>query len=325
VLLDKLMPRHEFGEVHGIAVDAPPGRALEAAEQATPGELPFVRLLLAVRSLPAILARRRGLPTEKKSPLLGQMLDSGFVLLAREPGLELVAGVVAAPWKVGAPPVEVSDGGGFGAFDEPGYMKGAMNFSVEPLDGGTLLRTETRVLTTDPASRRAFGRYWRIIRPGSALIRRSWLRAAKRRAEGELSPSGAHGGDAYLRAAGPEENGALGSARAVLAAVFAGAGGAKLVFPKDRLLAPMPWAEDFSRGTVRLIGALELLGAAGLVLPRATSVLPALSPLAAGGLAAVMVGGFATHVRRGEYARSVSNVLLFALAAHVAYRGVARP
>jgi hypothetical protein len=106
---------------------------------------------------------------------------------------------------------------------------------------------------------------------------------------------------------------------------FAGAGGAKLVFPKDRLLAPMPWAENFSQGTVRLIGALELLGAAGLVLPRVTGVLPALSPLAAGGLAAVMVGGFATHVRRGEYARSVSNVLLFALAAHVAYRGVARP
>ena len=315
MLLDDVMPDYEFGEVHGIAVDAPPGRALEAAEQATPDEMPLVRLLLAVRSLPATLARRRGLPTEKKSPLLGQMLDSGFVLLAREPGLELVAGVVAAPWKVGAPPVEVSDGGGFGAFDEPGYMKGAMNFSVEPLDGGTLLRTETRVLTTDPASRRAFGRYWRIIRPGSGLIRRGWLRVARRRAERDVfkAPVYPGGGDA-----GPEANGTSGVARAVLATVFAGAGAAKLAFRKDRLRAPMPWVDDFSQGTVRLIGALELLGAMGVVVPRATGVLPRLAPLAAAGLVMVMVGGFATHLRRREYLRSGSNVVLFALAASVA-------
>jgi hypothetical protein len=49
--------------------------------------------------------------------------------------------------------------------------------------GGAELRTETRVLATDAASRQRFGRYWRLIRPGSALIRRTWLGAAKRRAE----------------------------------------------------------------------------------------------------------------------------------------------
>jgi hypothetical protein len=69
---------------------------------------------------------------------------------------------------------------------------------------------------------------------------------------------------------------------------------------------------------VRLIGALELLGAAGLVAPRRTGTLPRPAPLAAAGLAMVMVGGFATHVRRREYLRSGSNVVLFALAAFVA-------
>ena len=64
----------------------------------------------------------------------------------------------------------------FVAFEEPGYMKGAMNFRVEPVDAGTELRTETRVLTTDPASRRAFRRYW--------------LRAARRRAEVDALSSG---------------------------------------------------------------------------------------------------------------------------------------
>lgn len=183
MLLDSIMPEYEFGSRHRIVVGAPPGRVLKAAEQATPGEMPFVRLLFAVKSLPATLARRRGLPTGRASPLLGQMLNSGFVPLAREPGLKVVAGVVAAPWKIGGSPVPISDVEEFVAFDEPGYMKGAMNFSVESSEGVALLRSETRVLTTDPASQRAFGRYWRIIRPWSGLIRRSWLRAARCKAE----------------------------------------------------------------------------------------------------------------------------------------------
>jgi hypothetical protein len=58
-----------------------------------------------------------------------------------------------------------------------------MGFRAEAADGGTLLTTETRVLATDEAARRRFGRYWRVIRPGSGAIRRSWLRAAARRAE----------------------------------------------------------------------------------------------------------------------------------------------
>jgi hypothetical protein len=57
------------------------------------------------------------------------------------------------------------------------------------VDAGTELRTETRVLATDAASRRRFGRYWRVIRPGSALIRRTWLGAAKRRTERAASGS----------------------------------------------------------------------------------------------------------------------------------------
>ena len=58
-----------------------------------------------------------------------------------------------------------------------------MNFCVWPVESGSELRTETRVLATDAASRRRFGRYWRLIQPGSALVRRDWLAAAKPRAE----------------------------------------------------------------------------------------------------------------------------------------------
>jgi hypothetical protein len=87
-----------------------------------------------------------------------------------------------------------------------------------------------------------------------------------------------------------EANGVSEVTRAVLAAVFAGAVAAKLPFRKDRIRAPMPWVDDFSQGTVRLIGALELLAAMGVVAPRATGVFLRLAPLAAAGLAMVMVG-----------------------------------
>lgn len=87
-------------------------------------------------------------------------------------------------WKArGGVTPDIREAREFAAFDEPGYARVAVNFSAGTAHGRTVLTTETRVLTTDSGSRRKFGRYWRLIRPGSAMIRRSWLRAAKRRAE----------------------------------------------------------------------------------------------------------------------------------------------
>jgi len=62
------------------------------------------------------------------------------------------------------------------------------------------------------------------------------------------------------------------------------------------------WADGFSENTVKLIGAVEFLGALGLILPRALDILPVLTPVAATCLFVVMVGAVTTHVRRGELA-----------------------
>ena len=184
MLLDKFVPEYDFGEVHSTRLSAPTEHALEEIKLVKLGEMPLVRLLFAVRSIPARLARKRSLPSDKAKPLYGQMLDFGFVLLAEEPGRELVFGSIGQMFKAssGLTPA-FRDVGEFVAFGEPGYAKVAMTFSVGRVDGSTELRTETRVLATDAASRQRFGRYWRLVRPGSALIRRSWLGAAKRRAE----------------------------------------------------------------------------------------------------------------------------------------------
>jgi hypothetical protein len=146
--------------------------------------MPLVRLLFRVRSLPAILSRGGGLPTGSSEPLLAQMMDSGFVFLGEEPDREVILGVIGQMFKLRGDAPAIRNAREFVAFEEPGYAKAAMNFYVEPVvDDGTELFTETRVLTTDPASHRRFGWYWRVIYPGSALVRRSWLYAAKRQAE----------------------------------------------------------------------------------------------------------------------------------------------
>lgn len=50
------------------------------------------------------------------------------------------------------------------------------------------------------------------------------------------------------------------------------------------------WAADFSPGTVKLIGQLEVLAAIGLIVPALLGVAPVLVPLAATGLVLLMVG-----------------------------------
>lgn len=181
MLLDDLMPRYDFDERHRIWVLAPPERVFDAVKQVTTGEMPLVRLLFGLRSLPAIFARRRGLPAAKTQPLYEQMLAFGFVLLAEEANREVVLGLIGQFWRLGggiAPAIR--DARDFVAFDAPGYAKAGMSFSLQPVERGTRLSTETRILTTDPASRRSFAHYWRVIYPSSAAIRRSWLRAVKR-------------------------------------------------------------------------------------------------------------------------------------------------
>src|SRR2546422_11390171 len=50
---------------------------------------------------------------------------------------------------------------------------------------GVRLTTETRVYATDPVAYRKFAVYWRVVRGGSALVRREWLKAIRRRAEAQ--------------------------------------------------------------------------------------------------------------------------------------------
>ena len=106
----------------------------------------------------------------------------------------------------------------------------------------------------------------------------------------------------------------------LLAAAFLASGLMKLTQPRKKIIdSGMGWAADVSDGAVKGIGALEVLGALGLILPAVFDVATILVPLAATGLALVMVGAAVTHARRRENQMIVVNVVLFALAAFVAW------
>ncbi len=105
----------------------------------------------------------------------------------------------------------------------------------------------------------------------------------------------------------------------LLALAFLAAGAMKLTQPKEKLAATgMAWVENFTPGMVKTIGALEVLGALGLILPAALGIIPVLVPIAAVGLAALILGAAITHARRMDRQMLAVNLVLFALAAVVA-------
>ena len=92
-------------------------------------------------------------------------------VLGQAEAREAVLGQVARYWtpRPAAGPAASRTPEGFARFAEPGWAKAALSLQLTPLPGGrTLLAAETRVLATDLAARRAFARYWRLIRAGGA-------------------------------------------------------------------------------------------------------------------------------------------------------------
>lgn len=108
-------------------------------------------------------------------------------------------------------------------------------------------------------------------------------------------------------------------AQIMLAAVFGMIGFAKTTTPMPALIEQLVWPGEYPAALVRFIGAAELLGAAGLILPAATRIKPMLTPLAATGLALVMVLAALFHLIRGEFPAIPLNVFLLALALFVAW------
>lgn len=99
---------------------------------------------------------------------------------------------------------------------------------------------------------------------------------------------------------------------------FLASGVLHLVVP-DGLPDMMSWMYDLSTTLHWVTGLAEIAGGLGLVLPAATRIAPRLTPLAATGLALVMLSAAVWHATRGEFQSIVGNIVVAALLAPVAY------
>jgi len=183
--LDQFAPVYQFNEFHSIRIPASKEKVYRAIKGVRADEILFFRTLIWIR--------RFGKPGPesilnpgKEMPLLDIATRTSFLMLADEPNREIVVGtVVAAPpgWRPEGTTRPTAEH--FKALHAPGFALATMNFLIED-DGpdACTVTTETRIYATDASAKRRFGAYWRVIYPGSALIRRMWLRAIRKAATG---------------------------------------------------------------------------------------------------------------------------------------------
>ena len=178
--LDDVIPNPQYRMRQSRDVDAPLTVVWNELHRVTMSALPLGCVLEEARLLPARLAGR------KHRPLAGRtFLDVTPipVIFSERPHVVISAGLSQA-WRLlgGVTPPSL-DAAALRAWSQPGWIKVGMEYRLKSTEPGTLFSIETRVLATDPNTRRAFAAYWFFIRPGSVAIRREVLRIVARRAE----------------------------------------------------------------------------------------------------------------------------------------------
>lgn len=97
----------------------------------------------------------------------------------------------------------------------------------------------------------------------------------------------------------------------------------KMFVPREKMASmggrAAAWVMDFSPAALRVIGTLELLAAAGLILPAALDIAPVLVPVTAICVAALFAGATTMRLRRGERATIAPDLIYFALAVFLAW------
>jgi hypothetical protein len=183
VNLDDVIPDPHYRIRHSRTAAAPATAVWDQLHLVTMSALPLGHALEGLRLLPARLAGRNRQPLAGRSFLEVTPIP---VLYSEPPHLVISAGLSQAWRPLGGPTPPDLDAAALRAWSEPGWIKAGMEFRLDPTSVGTRLSTETRVLATDPGTRRAFAAYWLLIRVWSGAIRSELLRTVARRAESPL-------------------------------------------------------------------------------------------------------------------------------------------
>lgn len=177
--LDDVMPEYQFSEVHALRVHARTEQVMHATRESTFGDMTSLAMLLKVRGAAIRTPAPRGGDLQDKR-VLDAFSASGYLLDGSDH--EIVLFGAANVRKQRRPDVRTAQQ--FVDYRERGSVKMAFDIRAEEAgDGWSVLSTETRVMALDDATRSGMGRYWRLIVPGSGLLRRQWLDGIRRRAE----------------------------------------------------------------------------------------------------------------------------------------------
>lgn len=179
-ILDRFMPLYDIVERHHVRVAAPAAVTLAVACDLSLSESRVARAIFKGREL--MLGGDQRTPPAPPG-LLASMLALGWARLAEEDGREVVLGAVTRPWEAN-PMFRALPPPDFTRFAEPDYVKIAWTLRADPAgDEACVFRTETRAIATDVEARAKFRRYWALVSPGVALIRRAMLVPVKQEAE----------------------------------------------------------------------------------------------------------------------------------------------
>jgi hypothetical protein len=185
-LIDRYMPEWDVRERHRTRVNAAPERVYAAIRTADLAGSSLVRLLLALRGLPALLTRKgraMAAARERRVVRLADFERHGFSVLEERAPADLLIGLEGRFWTPTGS-LRPARAAGFSGVIPPGEARAAWDFRVEAEEaGGCTLSTETRVRCADAGTRLRFLAYWTLVRPGSGLIRRMMLRSIRRAAE----------------------------------------------------------------------------------------------------------------------------------------------
>jgi hypothetical protein len=191
MLLDDYLPTFDVSARYATRIAAPPERVYACLRTAAFDHRGVTHLLFALRALPTLASAPRETWQRVRAELvpgrviLDDLLARGFSLLGERPEAELLLGTVGMFWRAHEE-FHPTSPARFVAPMPPGAAKAAWNFTVRRCpDGGTELRTETRVVCADAASRRRLRAYWLLINPGFGLIRREMLAAVRGAAAGQ--------------------------------------------------------------------------------------------------------------------------------------------
>jgi hypothetical protein len=187
MMLDWLLPEFDATVVEHRVIDGEPEAVYRAVAEVDmvdiPQAYPAVRALFAARgAAERLVSALLGRPVPIQEPdgpmRLGELPEQGeWVKLADEPPRELAFGVVGRFWG-GETVWKTIDAHEFVMFDEPGFAKIACSVSLRPYGTArTLVSYEARTQALDPDSRAHFLRYWRVVRPGVAIVMRAFLQA----------------------------------------------------------------------------------------------------------------------------------------------------